>query len=298
MQAGLVKAEAARSLISGSFVTMVIAAPILENEAVFGKSGLVHMSQAWADVEHLSELIRPDGNKIAYGRRDGKSPTVIFVGGFRSDMAGSKAIAVTTHASKRGHAAVRFDPLGHGASTGLFEDGTIGRWRDDLLAVIDELTTGPLLIVGSSMGVWLALLAAKARPERLHALIGIAGAPDFTQELVLPALPPDMREALYKEGRILVPSAYGEPYAMTRDLIEEGRDHLLLDQPINLACPVRLLHGMKDPDVPYSHGIRLAEALSGPDLRLTLIKDGDHRLSRDQDIALLLETVDELLGYR
>jgi pimeloyl-ACP methyl ester carboxylesterase len=270
---------------------MVIPVGILENAAGFGKSGLVHMSQALMDVELLSELPRPDGNRIAYGRREGKQPTVIFVGGFRSDMTGSKAIAVTRHA------AVRFDPLGHGASTGRFEDGTIGRWKDDLLAVIDELTEGPLLIVGSSMGVWLALLAARERPERLYALIGIAGAPDFTEALVLPALPPDMRDRLYKDGRILLPSAYGEPYAMTRELIEEGRNHLQLDRPIELGCPVRLLHGMKDSDVPYSHGIRLAEALAGPDARLTLIKDGDHRLSRDQDIALLLKTVDELLGY-
>ena len=195
-----------------------------------------------------------NGETIAYLRRDGKSPGVIWLGGFHSDMNGAKAQALDYWAETRGRTFLRFDYYGHGASSGNFRKGTIGRWRDDALRVLDELSAGPQLLVGSSMGAWIALLTARLRPERIGALLLLAPAPDFTEVLIWDALPDEARREILEKGEWLRPSAYEAPYPITRALIEEGRDHLLLHAPIRLACPVHILHGMKDADVPWQIG--------------------------------------------
>jgi pimeloyl-ACP methyl ester carboxylesterase len=235
-------------------------------------------------------------DRLAYARRPGRQPGVVFLGGFRSDMTGSKAMALDAHCASQGRGFLRFDYSGHGASAGRFEEGTIGRWAADALAVFDALTDGPQVLVGSSMGGWIALLLARARPTRIAGLIGIAPAPDFVSELLWPALDAAQRAAIERDGVLHLPSQYGEPTPITRALIEDGRRQTVLDAPIALAAPVRILHGMADPDVPWRHALRLVTALPGGDVRLTLIKDGDHRLSRPEDLRLLTETLDQLLA--
>jgi pimeloyl-ACP methyl ester carboxylesterase len=247
-------------------------------------------------VETTGRLNRGNGIELAWRKTTGSTPMVVFLPGFRSDMNGEKAVHLATHCAARGQAMLRFDYSGHGASTGRFEDGTIGIWAADALAVIDQLTEGPLILVGSSMGGWIALLTARARPHRIAALIGIAAAPDFTETLMWAAMSQAERATLTNEGVLHVPSQYGDPYPITRGLIEDGRNHLLLHAPIPLACPVRLLHGQCDPDVPWETSLRIAERITGPDVHVTLVKDGDHRLSRPADLALLTRTVDALLG--
>ncbi|WP_421994279.1 alpha/beta hydrolase [Reyranella sp.] len=246
--------------------------------------------------DRVQRLPRPDGNTVAYARVEGRSPTVAFLGGFRSDMTGTKALALEAWAERTGQGFVRFDYLGHGQSSGRFEDGTIGRWLDDSLAVLDGLTDGRLVLVGSSMGGWLSLLAARARPERLAGLVLIAPAPDFTERMLLAGLSPDERERLQREGRLERPSQYSpEPSVFTWRLIEEGRSHLLLDKPLVLPCPVRLLHGQSDPDVPWDYSLQIARHVESPEVITTLVKGGDHRLSTPADIARLIATVEELL---
>lgn len=247
--------------------------------------------------DSTGRLQRGDGNTIAYATTPGRAPTVVFLGGFRSDMTGTKAVALEAWAEKRGQAFLRFDYLGHGQSSGKFEDGTIGRWLDDSLAAIDRLTTGKLVLVGSSMGGWLALLAARARPERLAGLVLIAAAPDFTERMLLKGLSPEDRATLQRDGRLERPSQYSpEPSVFTWKLIEEGRNHLLLDTPLSLPCPVRLLHGQSDPDVPWEYSLQIAQHLDAPEVVTTLVKGGDHRLSTPADIARLIATVSELAG--
>lgn len=222
-------------------------------------------------------------------------PGIVFLGGFASDMTGSKAMALDAYCAATGRAFVRFDYRGHGQSSGRFVDGTIGRWRDDALAVIDQLTEGPQILVGSSMGGWLMLLCALARPDRVAGLIGIAAAPDFTEELMWAKMDAAMQAQLMRDGRVEEPSAYAdEPYVITRDLIEDGRRHLLLHRAIPLTQPVRLLHGQADDDVPFTVSLRAAERLAGRDVIVTLIKDGDHRLSRPQDLDRLMLAVEDL----
>jgi pimeloyl-ACP methyl ester carboxylesterase len=243
-------------------------------------------------VQHLP---RPDGNRVAYARTEGRAPTVIFLSGFRSDMTGTKAVALEAWAQKRGQSYLRFDYLGHGQSSGRYEDGTIGRWLDDSLAAIDGLTNGKLVLVGSSMGGWLSLLAARARPDRMAGLVLIAAAPDFTERMLLKELSPEDRETLERDGRLERPSQYSpEPSVFTWKLIEEGRNHLLLDKPLVLPCPVRLLHGQSDPDVPWEYSLQIAQHLEAPDVVITFVKGGDHRLSTPADIARLIATVEEL----
>jgi len=238
-----------------------------------------------------------NGVSIAYHRTRGKSPGVVFLGGFMSDMTGTKAVTLEEFCRARGQAFLRFDYRGHGASSGRFEDGTIGLWADDALAAFDQLTDGPQILVGSSMGGWIALLTALARRGRVAGLVGIAAAPDFTEDLLWNAFPPDQRAALLREGVVRLPSEYSDkPYSIALKLIEDGRRHLLLRETIDLACPVRLLHGMRDPDVPWQRSVKLAEQLAAPDVRVVLVKDGDHRLSREQDLALLCRSVEELSG--
>jgi pimeloyl-ACP methyl ester carboxylesterase len=217
----------------------------------------------------------------------------VFLPGFRSDMGGTKAAALAEHCRSREQPFLRFDYFGHGASSGEFRAGGIGRWAEDALAVIDELTEGPQILVGSSMGGWIALLAALARPGRVRGLIGIASAPDFTEDLIWNRLSEAQGRRFRESGELSAPSAY-EPdlIPITYRLVEEGRRHLLLRGPIPLACPVRLLHGMQDPDVPYQTSLRLAENLRGSEVVVELIEDGDHRLSRPQDLARLFAAVD------
>lgn len=240
-------------------------------------------------------LLRLDGNTVAYARTAGKAPTVVFLGGFRSDMTGTKAMALEDWARHSGRAYLRFDYLGHGQSSGRFEDGTIGRWLDDSLAVIDAETSGRLVLVGSSMGGWLSLLVARQRPERLAGLVLIAAAPDFTERMLLNGLSPAEREILRREGRLERPSQYSrEPSVFTWKLVEEGRNHLVLDKKLALPCPVRLLHGQSDPDVPWEYSLQIAEHLEAPEVITTFVKGGDHRLSTPADIARLIATVEEL----
>ncbi|HEX3065796.1 MAG TPA: alpha/beta hydrolase [Dongiaceae bacterium] len=250
------------------------------------------------DIPKTTTLIltREFGETTAYCIDSGdSSPGILFLPGFRSDMQGNKAQALSAHCRQRGQACTRFDYFGHGASSGDFRAGTIGRWQEDALVVLDRLTQGPQILVGSSMGCWIALLVALARPDRVAGLVGIAGAPDFTEDLVWARLDEGQRRGLKEEGEVTYDSAYeGDPVPFTRTLIEEGRNHLLLRAPIALSCPVRLLHGMADPDVPYQTSFRLAKRLTGAEVTVELIADGDHRLSRESDLARILSAVDEL----
>jgi pimeloyl-ACP methyl ester carboxylesterase len=247
-------------------------------------------------METTGRLDRGDGVELAWARLDGRSPTVVFLPGFRSDMTGDKATALAAFCAERGQAMIRFDYSGHGSSGGGFQDGTIGRWAEDALAVIDRLSEGKLILVGSSMGGWIALLAARARPGRVAALIGIAAAPDFTEALMWEAMTFEERANLMRDGVLHVPSQYGEPYPITRALIEDGRTHVLLDGPIAIDCPVRLLHGLRDADVPWEMALRIAEQVTSHDVEVALVKDGHHRLSRPHDLALLCRTLGPLLG--
>jgi hypothetical protein len=249
-------------------------------------------------LETSGKLDRPDGEQIAWRRVDGAGPTVFWLGGFRSDMAGTKAEALADWAKAEGRAYLRFDYLGHGESSGDFAaKGTITRWREDALAVLDELVDGPAVLVGSSMGGWIACLVAMARPERVRAMALIAPAPDFTEKLMAPEIPSEGRAALAKDGVWLRPSLYGDPYPITRTLLEDGaRWSILGSEPVPIEVPVRILQGAEDPDVPWAHALELGQQLKGPDVVFTLIKDGDHRLSRPQDIARLIATVEELVG--
>jgi pimeloyl-ACP methyl ester carboxylesterase len=211
-------------------------------------------------------------------------------------MTGSKAVALEEHVTGRGHQFTRFDYQGHGQSSGRFEDGTIGVWHQDALAVLDQITSGPQILVGSSMGGWVMLLLALARPERLAGLIGIAAAPDFTEDLMWAEFDENARRALQETGVHLEPSEYSEtPTPITLKLIEDGRNHLVLRSPLPIQVPVRLLHGMRDPDVPHRLAVTLAERIGGEDVQILLIKGGDHRLSTDRDLSLLRRTVDDLL---
>ena len=241
-------------------------------------------------------LAREDGATIAYHRTSGRTPGVVFLGGFMSDMTGSKATTLEAFCRARGQAFVRFDYFAHGASSGEFAEATIGRWRDDALAVIDALTEGPQVLVGSSIGGWVMLLAARERPERVKALVGIAAAPDATEDLMWAQFPEPAQIALMRDGQIRVPSDYDERgYLITRRLIEDGRRNLVLRAPLPVACPVRLLHGMEDKDVPWELSLRLAGHLASPDVTVTLVKGGDHRLSSEADLARLCSTVEALL---
>ena len=232
----------------------------------------------------------PQGRKIAYRKTHGQEPSFVWLSGFNSDMQGSKVLALEAWAKTRGHGFAAFDYSGHGESEGAFEEGTISRWREDTLSVLDHLTEGPLILVGSSMGGWLALLAALARPERCKALVLIAPAPDFTEKLMWPGFAPEVQQEILETGVHMRPSEYGAPYPITRALIEDGRNWQLLDNPIPFSGPVRILQGMQDPDVPWRHAQKLIEALQSQDVIFSLIKNGDHRLSTDPDIARLIET--------
>lgn len=235
---------------------------------------------------------RPDRVRLAYRHHKGAGPAIVFLPGYMSDMEGGKAIALYTWAQARGRAMLRLDYAGNGSSEGRFADGTLESWRDDVLLLIDALTDGPLLLVGSSMGGWLALLVALVRPTRVMGIIGIAAAPDFTEWGFTDA----DKAMLQTEGRIEEPTPYGDqPHVTTRAFWESGQAHRLLTEEIVIDCPVRLLQGQADVDVPWQTALTLAERLRSCDVQTLLIKDGDHRLSRKSDIALLLSTVARLL---
>jgi len=221
----------------------------------------------------------------------------MFLGGFKSDMTGSKALALEQWCQSQGVGFIRFDYLGHGQSSGRFEDGTIGRWRNDALAVLDQLTQGPQILVGSSMGGWISLLLALARPQRIAGIVTIAAAADFTETLIWQRLPAEEQNRLRRDGIWHRPSEYSpDPYPISYRLIEEGRQHLLLNRDnIAINCPLRLLHGMQDADVPWQTSTAIAERINSEDVQVLLIKDGEHRLSRPQDLGLILAVVGELV---
>ena len=245
-------------------------------------------------AETSGALDREDGHRIAWRRLDGAGPTVVWLGGFRSDMTGTKAQALAEWASAAGRSYLRFDYFGHGASSGEFIDGTIGRWRADALAVIDKLAEGPLVLVGSSMGGWIACLAALARPERVVGMVLIAPAADFTCQLIEPQLTEKDLTALAINGVWYRPSPYGDGDPFTARLLEEGREWSILPGPVEIAAPVRILQGGMDEDVPWQYALHLAEVLAGSDVVFSVIKDGDHRLSRPQDLKRLIGAVEEL----
>jgi pimeloyl-ACP methyl ester carboxylesterase len=271
---------------------------------------------------------------IAVRARAGGGPGLFWLGGFNSDMQGTKAIALDAWAGMRNRACVRFDYSGHGESGGAFIDGTIGRWLEESIAVFEQFCAGPQVLIGSSMGGWMALLLAREMARRsagafasevgtgssqenasnkeieppfrfnqngkgssratLAGLVLIAPAPDFTEELMWKGFSPEIRKQIETQGVWLRPSQYGEPYPITRGLIEEGRSHLLLGSAIEVGCPVRILQGAQDPDVPWQHAFALTHRLPSDDVVLTMIQDGDHRLSRPQDIARLVAAVAEI----
>ena len=244
--------------------------------------------------------------RIAVRARAGASPGLIWLGGFKSDMTGTKAVALADWAAGAGRACVRFDYSGHGESEGAFTDGTIGHWLADSLAVFDACCAGPQILIGSSMGGWLALLlirelrrrdkasSNRTSPANVAGVVLIAPAVDFTEELMWKRFTPEIKHELEETGVWARPSQYSaEPYLVTRQLIEEGRKHLLLGGLIETGCPVRILQGVEDPDVPWRHAVELTSRLASDDVVLTLVKDGDHRLSRPEDIERMIQAVKE-----
>ncbi len=240
-------------------------------------------------------LDTPQGRRLAYDRTPGDGPGVVFLGGFRSDKEGSKALHLEGWARAHGRAFLRFDYSGHGGSSGAFEDGCIGDWAEDAAAAVAALTQGPQILVGSSMGGWIALLLAQRMPQRVAGLVGIAAAPDFTARF-LDGLPADQRATLMDTGRLEVPSDYApEPYVFTRRLIEDGARQAVLTVPLRLAVPVRLLQGTADTDVPVAAQMALFGHLQAPDAQLTLVAGADHRFSDPACLALLTRTLEGLV---
>ena len=236
-------------------------------------------------------LTRADGVQIAYAHLRGRDPTLVFLPGYMSDMTGTKALALEAWAAQRGQAMLRLDYSGCGASGGRFADGTLDVWRNDVLLAVGLLVRGPLVLVGSSMGGWLMLLVARALGDQVKGLVGIAAAPDFTDWGFSDA----EKGRIAKHGRIERPSDYGDPMVTTAGFWNSGRANRQLNEDIPIDCPVRLLHGQQDADVPWDISMQLAARLRSADVQVTLVKDGDHRLSREQDIALLIATVEQLL---
>ncbi|MGB0087399.1 MAG: alpha/beta hydrolase [Rhodomicrobiaceae bacterium] len=246
---------------------------------------------------------RRPARKIAYLRSIGARPGVpglVWLPGFKSDMISTKASALARWAEEDGTALLRFDYSGHGQSSGRIEDFTIGDWLTESRACFESLTEGPQILIGSSMGGWIALLLARMLVERrqgdrLRAMVLIAPAWDMTEELMWQQFPAEAKAALERDGVFYRPSEYGEPYALTRALIEEGRNHLIAQSRFDPGCPVRIIQGLRDPDVPWQHALKLVDLIGGENVRLTLVKDGEHRLSRDQDLALLRATIGEFI---
>ncbi|QCO57962.1 alpha/beta hydrolase (plasmid) [Pseudorhodobacter turbinis] len=246
-------------------------------------------------MSNPSFLTTPQNRRIAYHQTPGAGPGVVFLGGFKSDMEGTKALHLEEWARARGAAFLRFDYSGHGSSSGDFLEGAIGDWFEDALAAITTLTSGPQILVGSSMGGWISLLVARVVPERVAGFVGIAAAPDFTEDSMWDGFTPAQRREL-AGGQVVLPSEYSdEPYIITKRLVEEGRDRLVLREPLELPFPVRLLQGTADVDVPPSVALRLMDHATSPDLRLTLVKDADHRFSTPDCLDLVTQTLEVLL---
>ena len=241
-----------------------------------------------SDIQHLT---RPDGETLAFKRVEGEGPTVVWIGGFRSDMEGSKALALDTAARERGWSFVRYDHFAHGQSSGDWRQATVGRWREDAIALIDSLD-GPVIPVGSSMGGWVALLAALARPERMKGLVLINPAQDFTERLMWPGLADHERQAILRDGETTIVEEGLGSYLLTARMFEEARDWLILDGPIPIAAPVHILQGRADDVVPWRHANLLVERLTGADVVLELVESGDHRLSSPADLERLIATVE------
>jgi pimeloyl-ACP methyl ester carboxylesterase len=233
------------------------------------------------------------GITLAYNRLAGSAPGILFMGGFRSDMTGTKATWLQAQAGAKGRAFVRFDYTGHGQSSGKLDEGTLSAWLQDSLDVFDRLTEGPQIVVGSSMGGWLALLLALRREERVKGLVLLAPAPDFTKDL-LDLMQPEDKALLRQNGVIYRPNTYGSPHPFTRVLFEDAEKHLLLDREIDLHGPVRLIHGKQDADVPWLKSAQIMKRLTDKDAKVIWVDDGDHRLSREQDLKLIGDTVEEL----
>lgn len=242
-------------------------------------------------------LILPDGRQLAYQLSEGTLPGIVFMGGFRSDMTGAKAMAMEADAKKRGKRFLRFDYTGHGQSSGDFIHCTIGGWKNDAVAMLDHIAPGDNFLIGSSMGGWIMLLAALERKEKVSGLLGLASAPDFTENLLWRAMTPAQQRTILTEKILPIPSCNGqEPYPISLNLVEEGRKNLLLHNTIALSCPVRLVHGLNDEDVPWQTSVSLSKALASPDVALTLIKDAGHRLSTAEQLALISQSLTDLLS--
>ncbi|MFO1241824.1 MAG: alpha/beta hydrolase [Rickettsiales bacterium] len=244
-------------------------------------------------------LISPEQRKLAYNKTAGKAPGIMFLGGFRSDMTGNKALALEALCKENGHAFVRFDYSGHGESEGDFAEGTITRWFEDALAIFDSQSNGKQILVGSSMGGWLMTRLALTRPDRIHALVGIAAAPDFTIRRMWPQMSQSQQAEILEKGVIHVPSDMGGTYPITKALIDSGNKESVFGMdmiPIN--CPVRLLHGTLDDVVPTRTSYEFAEKMVSADVQIMMVNGGDHRLSREEDITLLSNTVSSLLGLQ
>ena len=236
------------------------------------------------------------GASIAYHRTPGAGPGVVFLSGFMSDMTGDKALWLEEFCGNRGQTFLRFDYQGHGASSGDFADGHVGVWASDTIAAIGQLTEGPQILIGSSMGGWIMLLAALAMPERVAGLIGIAAAPDFTEDLLLAELSAAQLAEIDAQGHTRIASDYDDDYVITKALLEEGRKNLVLRAEIALDCPVRLIHGLNDTSVPWETALRIQEKLRSTDVEVYLVKNGDHRLSKPENLDRLGRTLDALLG--
>jgi pimeloyl-ACP methyl ester carboxylesterase len=237
-----------------------------------------------------------DGKNIAYWKTPGKSPGVIFLTGFKSDMTGTKAIAMEKFCHSRGQAFLRFDYTGHGQSSGDFNDGTIGQWTNDAILVLDKLCEGPQVLVGSSMGGWIMLLVTLARRKKIVGLVGTAAAPDFTEDLIKNEFSAEQIKLLKKKGYLEIPNCYNEaPYRITKNLLDEGRNHLLLTSEIAIDCPVRLIHGDEDQDVPWQTSLRLSKNIRSQNVEVLFVKGGGHRLSEPQDLDRLCFILDCLL---
>ncbi len=240
----------------------------------------------------------PDGRQIAYHQTPGRGPGVVFLGGYKSDMTGTKAVHLQAWAEARGQAFLRFDYSGHGQSSGRFIDGGIGDWSRDAMAVIAALTSGPQVLVGSSMGGWISLLVARAEPQRVAGLVGVAAAPDFTEDLMLAGFSAAQRNALQANGFVEEPSEYSdEPNIITQAFLDDGAIHLVLRSALNLPFPVRLLQGSADVDVPPQVAQRLFDHATCPDMRLTLVKGEDHRFSTPECLDLMVAAIEEILCH-
>ncbi|WP_137702144.1 alpha/beta fold hydrolase [Marimonas lutisalis] len=240
-------------------------------------------------------LDTPQGRRLAYHKTEGDGPCVIFCGGLKSDMEGTKAVHLEAWAKRTGRAFLRFDYSGHGESSGQFTDGCIGDWHEDTLAAVTALTEGPVVPVGSSMGGWQALLLARAMPERIAAMVTIAAAPDFTEDGYWAEFTDAQKAQLESVGHVELPSDYMEPYVITKRMIEDGRQRLVLRAPLNLPFPVRFLQGTADTAVSVETAVRLLEHAEGPDMRLTLVKDADHRFSDETCLSLIEHAVEEVI---